>query len=543
MINCSIKNHIVGLLDSYLDKKGVKGHSFEILRPDTPKYGDFSSNIAMGLAGKLKTSPHKIAEDIIELIDKSMFKRVEIAGPGFINFFLSGDAFIQWLRYSLDDDFGRWNTGAGKKVQVEFVSANPTGPVTVANGRGAPLGDTIARLLEWTGHDVSREFYVNDRGAKIGNLARSLEERFKQVHDLEWTIPEEGYPGEYLLDIANEIKKEYGKQPLEMDDETWHQFFRNEAVNRIIQWQRDVFSRFGIDFDVWFSEKKMVETGEIDNTIARLRDSGMLYEKDGATWMRSTDLGDDKDFVIIKSNGDATYTATDITYHINKFNRGFDHLIDVMGADHHGHVGPMEAGLEALGYDKNKLEFHLYQLVHLFKDGKQVKMSKSSGEFVTLEELLEEIGVDVSRYFYLMRTSDTHLNFDIDQAKSKSMDNPAYYVQYAHVRCNAIMGDEKAVDVDLENISAFTEDAELNLIRELISFPDEIASASFARAPNRIATYAEKVAGAFHHFYHKCRVLDENDEIRNRRLLLVKATRCVLKSALAVLGVSAPERM
>ena len=543
MINCSIRDRIAGILDDYLRQKSIDNHSFEVLRPDTPKHGDYSSNIAMGLAGKLKMPPRKIAEEIIESIDKTMFSRVEIAGPGFINFFLAGDVFVQWLRHALNDDFGRWDIGDEKKIQVEFVSANPTGPVTVANGRGAPLGDSIARLLEWTGHYVSREFYVNDRGAKIDNLAYSLEERFKQAHNLEWNIPEEGYPGEYLLDIAVEIKMEYGTIPLEMDDESRHQFFRKEATSRIIKWQRDVFSRFGINFDVWFSEKKMVETGEIEDAIARLKERGMLYEEDGATWMRSTDLGDDKDFVIIKSNGDATYTATDIAYHINKFNRGFDHVIDVMGADHHGHIGPMKAGLEALAYHKDKLEFHLYQLVHLFKDGKQVKMSKSSGEFITLEELLDEVGVDVSRYFYLMRTSDTHLNFDIDQAKSKSMDNPAYYVQYAYVRCNAITSDERAGDADISNVSVFTEDAELNLIREIITLPDVIISASNARAPNRITQFAEKVAGAFHHFYHKCRVLDESDEIRNKRLLLVKATRCVLKSALSVLGVSAPEKM
>ncbi|MEZ4813160.1 MAG: arginine--tRNA ligase [Caldisericia bacterium] len=288
----------------------------------------------------------------------------------------------------------------------------------------------------------------------------------------------------------------------------------------------------------------MVDTGEIEETPKKLTDKNVLYDKDGATWMRSTDFGDDKDFVVVKSNGDVTYTTTDIAYHVNKFDRGFDHVIDVMGADHHGHVGPMEAGLEALGYDKKNLEFHLYQLVHLFRGGKQVKMSKSSGEFVTLEELLDEVGVDASRYFYLMRSSDTHLNFDLDLAKSKSMDNPVYYVQYAYVRCKAILANDELPEINLdEETPYFDGEAELNLVRDLISFPDEVLGAANSRTPNRICTYAEKLANSFHSFYHDCRVLGESSEIQKRRLLLVFATMKVIESALSILGVSAPDRM
>ncbi len=543
MINCSIKNFISEIISEGLKKIGVEDQIIEILRPDTPDHGDFSTNVAMTLTKKLKKAPRQIAQDLIDNLDSSSFHKIEIAGPGFINFFLADDVLLRFLNDALSDDFGKWNTGNKKKVQVEFVSANPTGPVTVANGRGAPLGDSVARLLTWMGYDVSREFYVNDRGAKIGHLANSLEARYRQALGLDWKLPEESYPGEYLLDIAKELKEEFGNKPLEMDEAERHDFFRVQAVSKMISWQKEVFSKFGVDFDFWFSERKMDETGEISGCIQKLRDKGVLYEEGGATWMRSTDFGDDKDFVIIKSSGDATYTTTDIAYHLNKYNRGFEHVIDIMGADHHGHIGPMEAGLEALGFEKDRLEFLLYQLVHLYRGGKQVKMSKSSGEFVTLEELLDEVGVDASRYFYLMRSSDTNLNFDLDLAKSKSMDNPVYYIQYAIVRCKAILGDERVSKINLENITTLEGGAEVNLARDIISFPDEVAGASKARAPSRICTYAERLSGSFHHFYHECRVIGEPEEIQKRRLLLILATVKVLKKILEILGVSAPDKM
>jgi len=539
----SVRTSIASIFEAALFKLGVQAQ-IDISRPEFAQHGDFSTNIAMSLAKQLKKPPRAIAEDIINNLDHKLFSNVEIAGAGFINVFLKPEVLKDLVFEAVNDsNYGRWNIGGGKSVQVEFVSANPTGPITVANARGGPLGDSVARLLEWIGYNVWREFYVNDRGAKIGHLARSLEQRYRQAMDLIWELPPEGYPGEYLLDIARDVFTEYGDGILKKDENERLAFFGEQAVARIIAGQQKVLKRFGVKFDLWFSEKEMSAKGEIEKALDRLKEKGVLYEQDGAIWMKSTDYGDDKDFVVIKSGGEPTYTATDFAYHIGKYDRGFDLSIDLLGADHQGHTGPMFAALEAIGIPKERLEFLLYQLVYLIKGGQQVKMSKSSGEFVTLDELLDEVPPDAARYFYLMRSSDTHLNFDIDLAKSQTMENPVYYVQYAHVRCNAIINDERANGVDIGKSLYFEDNLEINLAKELIDFPDEVKACALARAPHRIASYAERVASAFHSFYHDCRVLQEPFEILNRRMLLVLATRKVLSSCLSILGVTAPERM
>lgn len=545
----SIKTHISKIFSDALEKMGVFDVEAGITRPDSKEHGDYSTNVAMGLSKQLKKPPRAIAEEIVSLTyksltDGSIFEKVEVVGPGFINIFLKKDVVSGFVKQALEDSsYGKWCVGGGKKVQVEFVSANPTGPITVANGRGGPLGDSLARLLEWTGYDVHREFYVNDRGAKVVHLAGSLEARYKQALGMPLVLPPEGYPGEYLLDIAKNIAKEFGEEPLGWDEARRLEFFGKQAVERIVATQKAVFEKFGIKFDRWFSEREMAERGEIDQTLSMLSEKGVLYQQDGATYMRSTDFGDDKDFVVVKSNGEPTYTTTDIAYHIGKFKRGFGHVIDVMGADHHGHTGPMFAALEALGQPKDSLEFLLYQLVHLFRGGQQVKMSKSSGEFVTLDELLSEVGTDSARYFFLMRSSDTHLNFDLDLAKSQTMDNPVYYVQYAHVRCCAIADDPRASSANPLKADAFEGDLETELAKAILDFPEEVLGAANSRAPNRIAAYAEKLSACFHSFYHDCRVLGEEQEVADRRMLLVLSTKKVIASALSILGVSAPERM
>ncbi len=538
----SLRQAVAGKLASALQKMNVE-FTPDVTRPDSTDHGDWSSNCAMALAKQMKKAPRMVADEILKNLDLSMFSKVEVVGPGFMNFFLKPEIVMEFVNDACADGFGRSTLGNGKRIMVEFVSANPTGPVTVANGRGAPLGDSIARLLEWVGFDVHREFYVNDRGSKITNLGRSLEQRYRQARGLDWSMPEEGYPGEYLLDIAKEMVPDFGSAPFEMKDDERVTFFGRQAVERMIGWQRRVFEKFGIRFDLWFSEREMAEKGAIEQTLERLKKTGCIYESEGALWLRSTDFGDDKDFVVVKSTGDATYTLGDIAYHIGKFDRGFDLAIDLMGADHHGHVGPMHAGLQALGIDHERLEFVLYQLVHLFRGDQQIKMSKSSGEFVTLEELLDEVGVDASRYFYLMRSSDTHLNFDLELAKSQTMDNPVYYVQYAHVRCCAIMDDERAKDVDVTKATPFDHPLENALAMELLTFPDEVRASASARTPHRIAAYAEKVAQALHSFYYECHVLNQEPDVKARRMLLVMATRNVLKGCLDILGVSAPNRM
>lgn len=540
--NMSLRQAVAEKLALALQKMNVE-FAPDVMRPDSPDHGDWSSNCAMALAKQMKKAPRMVAEEILSNLDQSIFSKVEVVGPGFMNFFLKPEFVMEFVKAACENGFGRSNLGNGAKIMVEFVSANPTGPVTVANGRGAPLGDSIARLLEWVGYSVHREFYVNDRGSKITNLGRSLEQRYRQARGLDWSMPEEGYPGEYLLDIAKEMVPDFGSAPFEMKDDERIVFFSRQAVERMISWQKRVFEKFGIKFDLWFSEREMAEKGAIEQTLERLKKAGCIYESEGALWLRSTDYGDDKDFVVVKSTGDATYTLGDIAYHIGKFDRGFDLAIDLMGADHHGHVGPMHAGLQALGIDHERLEFVLYQLVHLFRGDQQIKMSKSSGEFVTLEELLDEVGVDAARYFYLMRSSDTHLNFDLELAKSQTMDNPVYYVQYAHVRCCAIMDDERAKAINISKASPLDHPLEKALAMELMTFPDEVRASASARTPHRIASYAEKVAQALHSFYYECHVLNQEPDVQARRMLLVMASRNVLKGCLDILGVSAPNRM
>ncbi len=540
----SAKTEIAKQVANALSQMGAQNSQAIIERPELSEHGDFSTNIAMTLAKQLKKPPRAIAEEIISKLDKSMFDKVEAVGPGFINMFLTPKALLSFVLEAYGDhNFGKWDIGKNERVQVEFVSANPTGPITVANGRGGPLGDSLARLLSWIGYDAFREFYVNDRGAKVTHLAKSLEARYRQALGLPWELPQEGYPGEYLLDIAKDMAIEFEADPLSFDEPKRLEFFGKQAVARIVDGQKQVFKKFGIVFDKWFSEREMAERGEIGSALGKLDAKGVLYQHEGATFMRSTDFGDDKDFVVVKSTGEPTYTATDVAYHLGKFERGFSRVIDVMGADHHGHTGPMFAALKALGIDQAKLEFLLYQLVHLFRGGQLVKMSKSSGEFVTLDELLDEVGPDSARYFFLMRSSDTSLNFDIDLAKSQSMDNPVYYVQYAHVRCCSMMDDERAKMANISQAAELDHPLEAKLAKELIDFPDEVRAAALSRAPHRMTAYAERVAQAFHTFYHECKVLQEESAVRDRRMLLVALTRKVLKGTLEILGVSAPERM
>jgi len=523
--------------------------NFVIEVPKEKTHGDFACNVAMMLAKQAKMKPRDIAEAIAAELEKSnLLQKVEVAGPGFINVFLKKD----WL-YEVpqkvqeqDEAYGSSDYGQGKKVQVEFVSANPTGLLHMGNARGGALGDSLANLLNMAGYDCQKEYYINDAGNQIVKLGLSLEARYRQeLGDKDYPFPEDGYHGVDIIDTAKRLIAESGDSYLAMPEEERREKMVRIALEEKIGGIQKGLSAFGIEYDVWFSELTLHESGAIDEVVQELTEKGYVYEKDGAKWLKTTEFGDEKDEVLIRSNGIPTYFAADIAYHKNKFERGFEKVINIWGADHHGHVARMKGAMRALGYDSDNLTIILIQLVRLFKNGEIVKMSKRTGQFVTLEELIEEVGKDAARYFFIMRNPDSQMDFDMDLAKSESNDNPVYYVQYAHARICSIlsvagMETPKAGDVDL---SLLTHESEQDLLRKIADLPDEIAKAAEDLAPYRLARYATDLATLFHGFYNNCRVLVEDEELKKARLVLADCARIALRNVLTMLGVSAPERM
>jgi len=529
-------------------------------RPRDPSHGDYATNVAMQLAKPARMAPRAIAEEIVRrLLDVKQIEAVEIAGPGFINIRLSADVLRDMLPeiHAQGHDFGRSSDGGGRKVQVEFVSANPVGPMHVGHGRWAALGDSIAKLLDFTGYVVEREFYVNDAGVQMDTFAKSVAARYLELCGSDIEFGKDWYRGAYIIDIAREIFEAEGDRYVEMEAGSREAIFMERAYEQVLAHLKRVLYDFGVDFDVWFSERTLHAAGEIESSIARLRESGHVFDADGAVWFRSTDFGDDKDRVLKKADGSYTYFAADIAYHADKLDRGFDLIIDIWGADHHGYVKRMESAVEALGHP-GALEVIIGQLVNLFRGGEVVRMSKRTGEMVTFEDLIDEVGVDATRYFFLMRSTDQPLDFDITLAKEQSSENPVYYVQYAHARICSIL--RKAVGLDaridvksllLESITdsekvdpeRLSEAAELSLMRKLGEFAEVVEVAARMRAPHKLTRYAEDLAASFHQFYTQCRVVSEDEGLTASRLYLVAAARIVLDNALTLLGVSAPERM
>ena len=529
--------------------------SFTIETPPNKQFGDFSSNAALVLARHAGMSPRDLAQILVKrLTPDSLIERVEVAGPGFINFYLK----TQWLYDVLlqieaeGDRYGTCNIGQGRRVQVEYVSANPTGPIAVVQGRAAAFGDALANLLEAIGYNVFREYYVNDGGSQIEHLARSLEVRYMQVLGYDVQLPEDCYPGEYLIDIAKELVESDGDRYLHMPEEERLSIFNDIAVSRIVEKQKQSMDAFGVRFDCWYSEKTLYTSGKLEETLELLRNSGYVYEDEGALWFRSTDFGDDKDRVLVRSNGQPTYLASDIAYHLDKFRRGFEYVIDIWGPDHHGHVKPVLAAMEALGWG-GRLEILLHQVVRLFNEGELVRMSKRAGDIILLDDLVSEVGVDAARFFFLMRGAETPLDFDLELAKRQSSENPVYYVQYAHARiCSILREAAKTAGVEQVqippatevNLSLLTAEPEKDLMRKLFEFPEEVRTAAETREPDRLTRYAMDLASTFHIFYRDCRVLNnDNPDLTASRLVLVNCTRIVLRNALRLLGISAPERM
>jgi len=518
--------------------------------PRDSAHGDFATNIAMVLAGQAKMAPRQIAEIIKEnLADVKLIEKVEVAGPGFINFFLSN----QWLYDVLVEvekqgaDYGKVNVGQDKRVQVEFVSANPTGPLHVGHSRGAVVGDVMANLLTAAGFDVIKEYYINDAGNQMNLLGKSVAIRYQQLLGEEVGFPEDAYQGDYIKEIAQTIIDEENDKYLKDAQAENYDYFGERAYQILLANIEDDLASFGIEFDKWFSERTL-HPDAINEVVADFKESGFIYDKDGALWFNSSKFGDDKDRVVIKEDGAPTYLAADIAYHKNKYDRGFEEVINVWGADHHGYIERMKAVVEALGYDREALQVILVQLVTLLRDGEQVPMSKRAGNFVTMRDVIKEVGKDAARYFYVMRSTDSHLDFDLELAKKESSDNPVYYIQYAHARICSILEQLNNEEIVLPqatslDLSPLTDEAEIDLIKKLADYPNEIAKSAESRAPHHIARYAYDLAATFHKFYNKCHVLIEDKALLEARIVLVLATKQVLLNVLNLLGVSAPESM
>lgn len=515
-------------------------------------HGDFATNIAMLLTRQARMAPRQIAEAIVKQLDKSDLPivNIEVAGPGFINFYLSAEWLYDVLPEIEDQGakYGYSSVGNGLKVQVEFVSANPTGLLHMGNARGAALGDSMASLLAAAGFDVQREFYINDAGNQIENFGKSLEARYFQLLGRDVAFPEDGYHGQDIIDTVQGIIDREGNKYLSLDSRLRRELLVKEALNEKLDGIRKSLADFGVKYDVWFSEQTLHDSGAVEQVLNELREKGYIYEHEGALWFKATEFGDEKDEVVVRSNGTPTYFAADIAYHKNKFDRGFQWVINIWGADHHGHVNRLKGAIQALGYDPDKLQVVIMQLVRLFRGGEIVRMSKRSGEFVTLDDLVEEVGKDAARYFFVMRSPDSHLDFDMDLAKSKSNDNPVYYIQYAHARICSIFRQVQESGISVPsarniNPAVLKQAAELELLRKLADFPTEVAEAAVNLEPHRMARYLHELAGIFHSFYNSNRVIIEDKDIRDARLVLVKSVQQVLKTGLALLGLTAPERM
>ncbi|KGX86482.1 arginine--tRNA ligase [Pontibacillus litoralis] len=520
-------------------------------QPKDKSHGDYATNMAMQLARIARKAPRQIAEDMIAHFDtsKASIEKVEIAGPGFINFFMNNQYLTELVPTILQagDAYGASEVGQGRKVQVEFVSANPTGDLHLGHARGASVGDAMCNIMEKAGYQVSREYYINDAGNQINNLATSVEARYMQALGEDFPMPEDGYHGKDIIGIGEQLKEEYGDEWKHKSQEERLAFFRQYGLQIELKKIEQDLAAFRVPFNEWFSETSLYEQNKVQKAVDTLKEKGYVYEHEGATWFRSTDFGDDKDRVLIKNDGSYTYLTPDVAYHLNKLDRGFETLINIWGADHHGYIPRMKAAIQALGYEANTLEVEIIQMVNLFQNGEKVKMSKRTGKAVTLRELMDEVGIDAMRYFFVMRSSDSHLDFDMDLATSESNDNPVFYVQYAHARICSMLrqAEEKGYSYqegsDLAKLNSEKEEA---LLKRLGDFPQVVADAAQKRTPHRMTQYAFDLASDLHSFYNAVKVIDENDvQGTQARIGLMKATKQTIQNALNLIAVSAPERM
>ena len=516
--------------------------------PPKKEFGDFATNFAMQSARSLHCNPRVLAQYIVEHLTGGYVQKAEIAGPGFINFYLNPDWVWDMLAEIVEagENYGNLSPVAGEKIQLEYVSANPTGPLHVGHGRGAAVGSALGNLLKAAGYQVERENYINDAGNQMDNLARSVNARYLELSGRTCEFPEDGYHGQDIVETARRILNKYGDKFLQMEEAERLEQFKTIAYEEKLAALREDLEHFNVHFDSWFSEKTLHEGNKIKEACDTLLAKGYMYEKDGALWLKSTEFGDDKDRVVIRDNGVPTYFAADIAYHTNKFQRGFDRVINLWGADHHGYIARMKAAMQCMGFRPEQLEILVLQMVRLLRDGQEVKMSKRTGQSVTLNELIEEVGTDAARFFFIMRSIDSQLDFDLDLAKKKSNDNPVFYVQYAHARICSILRqvEEAGIRVDGKgNYKRLTEPVEIDLIKKLGEYPEMLAQAAADRAVQQVAHYVYDLAGLFHSAYNQCRILGVDEELQQARLAMVLAVGHVLRHGLDILGVSAPEKM
>ena len=551
-----MKNKLIALIEHSIGTAQAAGllpagdiAPVEIEETKHEAHGDYACNIAMVSAPIFKMAPRKIAETIVAHIDDSakIVTDIQIAGPGFINFFVAASAWMPLLEKITDDGdcFGTSDIGQNRKVQVEFVSANPTGPLHVGHGRGAAVGDSTARILAFSGFDVQKEYYINDSGRQIRTLGRSVFLRYQELNGLGASFPDDCYKGQYIFELAREMQSQHGRKLLEMPEKAAIDLCARHGAATLLMGIKKDLAAFDVRFDCWFSEQSLYDANKVQETIDSFTKKEIIYAQDGALWFRTTDHHDEKDRVVVKNSGLTTYFASDIAYHYNKYERGLEWVIDVWGADHHGYIPRVRAAIAAGGYRQDQFDVILVQLVNLLRDGKPVAMSTRGGEFVTLEEVIDEVGVDAARFIFLSRSSDSSLDFDLGRAVQKNNDNPVYYVQYVHARIASILRKamENGVDVNAAPTMPLSQPNEIRLIKLLALFPETVRRAATQLAPHLVTFYLMDLAGAFHSFYNKHRVLSDDPAMTQSRARLIVATQQVLKNGLTLLGVSAPEVM
>ena len=542
-----IENKLVGIINDAV-KKTFDLDSSDLAMIEIPRdntNGDYSSNIAMRLAKALHKKPLDIANELKEFLNDDVIEKVEVAGPGFINFWMKKGAIADVINTVLSkgDDYGRSDSGKGEKILLEYVSANPTGILHLGHARGAAWGDSCAKIMKFAGYEPLREYYINDAGNQMDMLALSIEARYRESFGLDFKLPDDGYHGKDVVNIALQIKENDGDKWLNVDRSEALAYFKTEGEHLEMERIKKDLALYRCEFDSWISEAKLVSENRVNKAIDRMVSMGLTYEKDGALWFKSTEYGDDKDRVLKKQNGFYTYLAPDIANHVYKLERGYNKLVNLWGADHHGYIPRMKAAIEAMGYPKNVLEVDIIQMVRLMENGEEVKMSKRTGNAVTIRELCDDVGVDAARYFFLSRALDTQFDFDLGLARSKTNDNPVYYVQYAHARICSILKNAPEHHRQ-DTYTLLNTDKETDLLKHINEFTDTVSDCAANRSPNKLCNYAQKLATYFHSFYGSCKVIDDsNKELMNERLCLLEATKITLNNTLKLLGIEAPEKM
>lgn len=536
-----IKKDLKNIINESLSKMNIDGVSFIVEVPKNKENGDYSTNVAMELTKVLRKNPREIAEEIVANIDKgNIIDRIVIAGAGFINFYINNSYLLKGIDeiIKLDKDYGKSNIGNKKKINIEYVSANPTGILHVGTARGASYGDNLSRIMSFAGYDVTREYYINDGGNQIHNLGLSIKARYDNICGKELNMPEDGYHGEEIIEIAQGIYDEFGDSKLDAEIS----YFTNLGVSKLLQRIKDDLKNFRVEFDVWSSEMAIRNSGKIEECLASLEKNGNIYEAEGAKWLRTTKYGDDKDRVVVKHDGSYTYLVPDIAYHLDKIHRGFDSLIDVFGADHHGYVSRLKASIDALGYDSKILDVKLLQMVKLIRDGEEVKMSKRTGQTITINELVEEVGLNASRYFFAAKSLDTQMNFDITLATKKSTENPVYYIEYAYARICSILNNVKG-KIEVNNYETIESEYALNLIKKAYEFKDVVEMSAEKQIPHILTNYVYELATLFHTYYSHEKIISDDIKYTSERINLINAVKITIGNALNLIGIVAREKM